>query len=149
MRKLDIFNHIWPKSFHQRLTEVSEIKDITKRSNDVPMMVDLDERFRVMDMFDEYQQILSLASPPLEIIAKPEVATELARIANDGMAELVGKARTMLVVSHALGTIKELCDEAIWLHRGRLIKRGEPDEIIAAYTKFLQVGENAITLEDF
>lgn len=91
MRKLDIFNHIWPKSFHQRLTEVSEIKDITKRSNDVPMMVDLDERFRVMDMFDEYQQILSLASPPLEIIAKPEVATELARIANDGMAELVGK----------------------------------------------------------
>jgi ABC-type polysaccharide/polyol phosphate transport system ATPase subunit len=69
--------------------------------------------------------------------------------AGDKMAELVGKARTMLVVSHALGTIKELCDEAIWLHRGRLIKRGEPDEIIAAYTKFLQVGENAITLEDF
>lgn len=69
--------------------------------------------------------------------------------ASDKMAELVGKARTMLVVSHALGTIKELCDEAIWLHKGKLIKRGEPDEIIAAYTKFLQVGEDAITLEDF
>jgi ABC-type polysaccharide/polyol phosphate transport system ATPase subunit len=69
--------------------------------------------------------------------------------ASDKMDELVAKARTMLVVSHALGTIKELCDEAIWLHKGRLIRRGEPDEIIAAYTKFLQVGENAITLEDF
>jgi ABC-type polysaccharide/polyol phosphate transport system ATPase subunit len=69
--------------------------------------------------------------------------------ASDKMAELVAKARTMLVVSHALGTIKELCDEAIWLHKGKLIKRGEPDEIIAAYTKFLQVGEDAITLEDF
>lgn len=69
--------------------------------------------------------------------------------ASDKMAELVGKARTMLVVSHALGTIKELCDEAIWLHKGKLIKRGEPDEIIAAYTKFLQVGEDAVTLEDF
>jgi len=69
--------------------------------------------------------------------------------ASDKMDELVAKARTMLVVSHALGTIKELCDEAIWLHKGQLIRRGEPDEIIAAYTKFLQVGEDAITLEDF
>ena len=69
--------------------------------------------------------------------------------ASDKMSELVAKARTMLVVSHALGTIKELCDEAIWLHKGRLLGRGDPDEMIAAYTKFLQVGEDAITLEDF
>ena len=69
--------------------------------------------------------------------------------ASDKMQELVGKARTMLVVSHALGTIKELCDEALWLHKGKLVGRGSPDEMIAAYTKFLQVGEDAITLEDF
>jgi lipopolysaccharide transport system ATP-binding protein/teichoic acid transport system ATP-binding protein len=69
--------------------------------------------------------------------------------ASDKMAELVGKARTMLVVSHALGTIKELCDEAIWLHKGKLVGRGTPDEMISGYTKFLQVGEDAITLEDF
>ncbi len=69
--------------------------------------------------------------------------------ASDKMQELVSKARTMLVVSHALGTIKELCDEAIWLHKGKLIRRGEPDAIISEYTKFLQVGEDAITLEDF
>jgi ABC-type polysaccharide/polyol phosphate transport system ATPase subunit len=69
--------------------------------------------------------------------------------AQDKMNELVSKARTMLVVSHALGTIKELCDEAIWLHKGKLVGRGTPDEMIAGYTKFLQVGEDAITLEDF
>jgi ABC-type polysaccharide/polyol phosphate transport system ATPase subunit len=69
--------------------------------------------------------------------------------ASDKMNELVSKARTMLVVSHALGTIKELCDEALWLHQGKLIDRGSPDEMISAYTKFLQVGEDAITLEDF
>ena len=91
MRKLDIFNHIWPKAFHAHLTEVSPIRDITMRSNDVPMMVDLDERFRVMDMFEDYQQVLSLASPPLEIMGPPAVARELAVIANDGMAELVEK----------------------------------------------------------
>ncbi|HEY6797246.1 MAG TPA: ABC transporter ATP-binding protein [Kineosporiaceae bacterium] len=69
--------------------------------------------------------------------------------ASDKMAELVAKAHTMLVVSHALGTIKELCDEAIWLHKGKLVGRGTPDEMITAYTKFLQVGEDSIVLEDF
>ncbi|MBN1239115.1 MAG: amidohydrolase [Gammaproteobacteria bacterium] len=88
MRKLDIFNHIWPKAFHARLEQVSPIRGITKRSNDVPMMVDLDERFRVMDMFDGYQQVLSLASPPLEFMAPPPVAADLAKLGNDGMAEL-------------------------------------------------------------
>ncbi|MFO7286386.1 MAG: amidohydrolase [Gammaproteobacteria bacterium] len=91
MRKLDIFNHIWPKAFHAKLEQTCKIVDITKRSNDVPMMVDLDERFRVMDLFEGYQQVLSLASPPLEVVAPPDVATELARIGNDGMAELVDR----------------------------------------------------------
>ncbi|HEY8520135.1 MAG TPA: amidohydrolase family protein [Gammaproteobacteria bacterium] len=92
MRKLDIFNHIWPKSFHDRLVALSpDIKGIAKRSKDVPMMVDLDERFRVMDLFDDYQQVLSLASPPLEILGPKDRGLELARIANDGMAELVDR----------------------------------------------------------
>jgi ABC-type polysaccharide/polyol phosphate transport system ATPase subunit len=69
--------------------------------------------------------------------------------ASDKMNELVAKARTMLVVSHALGTIKELCDEAIWLHKGKLVGQGTPEQMIADYTRFLQVGEDAITLEDF
>jgi aminocarboxymuconate-semialdehyde decarboxylase len=91
VRKLDIFNHIWPRAFHAKLEQVSPIRDITKRSNDVPMMVDLDERFRVMDTFDDYQQVLSLASPPLEVMAPPPISAELAKIGNDGMAELCGK----------------------------------------------------------
>jgi aminocarboxymuconate-semialdehyde decarboxylase len=54
------------------------------------MLVDLDERFRVMDQFGpDYRQILSLASPPLEVLGGPEVSTQLAQAANDGMAELV------------------------------------------------------------
>ena len=33
----------------------------------VPMLVDLDLRFRVMDAFDGYQQVLSLPTPPIEV----------------------------------------------------------------------------------
>lgn len=65
--------------------------DMTKRSQDVPMIVDLDVRFRVMDLFEGYQQILSIASPPIETMAGPELAVKLAQIANNGMAELVDR----------------------------------------------------------
>lgn len=89
-----MFNHIWPKAFYLRFKEVMpKMMDITRRSEMVPMMVDLDERFRVMDQFEGYCQILSLASPPLELAGSPAISTELARLGNDGMAELVNRHR--------------------------------------------------------
>ena len=53
------------------------------------------------------------------------------------MEELAEKARTMLIVSHGLSTIRDMCDEAIWMH------------VINAYTRFLKVGETPATMEDF
>ena len=93
MRKIDIFNHIWPKPFFDRLVkELGSMSDMTKRSSEVPMMTDLDRRFEVMDMFgEEYQQVLSLASPPLEKFAGPQGALELSRVGSDSMAELCAK----------------------------------------------------------
>ena len=92
MRKIDIFTHIYPVDFFAKLMKVAgTFKDVGKRSRGVPMLVDLDERFRVMDRFDDYQQILSLPTPPLEVMAGPAEATELARSANDGMAQLVAR----------------------------------------------------------
>lgn len=92
MRKIDIFTHIYPRNFYDRMMAVAgDFKDVGKRSRGVPMLFDLDERFRVMDRFDGYQQILSLPTPPLEVMATPEEAIELARVANDGMAELIAR----------------------------------------------------------
>ncbi|WP_353080922.1 ABC transporter ATP-binding protein [Tessaracoccus lapidicaptus] len=65
------------------------------------------------------------------------------------MSELMDSAGTMLLVSHALSTIQELSDEVIWLHKGRLIKRGDPAEVCDAYLEFLKVGDEAIVMEDF
>ncbi|HAV07292.1 MAG TPA: amidohydrolase, partial [Rhodobacteraceae bacterium] len=93
MKKIDVFNHIWPKPFHDALiAHVGETTDITRRSEAVPMMTDLDKRFEVMDLFGEdYCQILSLASPPFEKYADAAKSLELAQIASDGMAELCQK----------------------------------------------------------
>ncbi len=93
MKKIDVFNHIWPKPFHEALiAHVGQTTDITRRSEAVPMMTNLDRRFEVMDMFGpDYQQILSLASPPFEKYADPAKALDLAKVASDSMAELCQK----------------------------------------------------------
>ena len=44
-----------------------------------------------MDEFGDYRQIISLPNPAIEDIAKPDVGLQLARIANDSMAELCRK----------------------------------------------------------
>ncbi len=64
------------------------------------------------------------------------------------MDELMSSARAMFLVSHSLASIRELCDDAVWLHKGQLMMHDTPEKCIAAYTKFLQVGENAFTFED-
>ena len=46
------------------------------------------------------------------------------------MNDLVRNSRTMFLVSHAMSSVKDLCDDSIWLHKGKLMMRGEPDEVI-------------------
>ena len=90
MRKIDVFTHILPEPYVTRMNEVAPgFKDTGKRMRGVPMLVDLDVRFKVMDTFEGYQQILSIATPPIEAYANPVDADDLARRANDGMADLV------------------------------------------------------------
>jgi teichoic acid transport system ATP-binding protein len=64
------------------------------------------------------------------------------------MRELCQEDRTVLLVSHALGTIKELSDAAIWIDKGELKKQGEPEAVVDAYTAFLDVEQDAIAMED-
>jgi ABC-type polysaccharide/polyol phosphate transport system ATPase subunit len=64
------------------------------------------------------------------------------------MHELCQQDRTVVLVSHALGSIEQLCDHAIWMHKGELRMWDEPAAVVEAYTKFLDVGEDAVTMED-
>jgi len=56
-------------------------------------LTSLDARFRMMDEFEGYRQVISLAGPPPEHIA-PDASVELATIANDELAALVVKYPT-------------------------------------------------------
>lgn len=63
--------------------------------------------------------------------------------------ELCRQAKTLLVVSHGLGTIEEICTEAIWLDHGTIMMTGQPTEVVGAYTEFLHVGDASASREDF
>jgi ABC-type polysaccharide/polyol phosphate transport system ATPase subunit len=64
------------------------------------------------------------------------------------MEELMESARAMFLVSHSLGSVRDMCNDCVWLHKGKLMLRADPQTCIDAYTKFLEVGENAFTMED-
>src|SRR6202051_9090 len=90
--KIDLFNHFFPKRFTDQYVKTGVVdQDIGKRVSNIPTLTDLDARFRVMDEFGDYRQVLSMPAPPLEVIAAPDKSPELAKVANDAFAELVRK----------------------------------------------------------
>lgn len=99
VRKIDAFAHILPGRYLQRLEAhlASSISAAQLRyyregifSFD-PVLTDLDARWRRIDAYGDYAQVLVLAVPPLEEVGPPAVAAEFARLANDELAELVAR----------------------------------------------------------
>lgn len=90
--KIDIFNHIYPKPFFDRYINAGSAgKDMGKRVSNIATIVDVESRFRILDEFGEYRQVITLPVPPLEILAGPDKSPQLAREGNDGLAELCRK----------------------------------------------------------
>ena len=118
MKYIDAFNHFFPKQIWDKMLASGGIaRDIGKRMRNIPCIYDLDERFRVMDMFKDknYTQILSLGMPPLDALGTPEETPEFARLGNDGMAELCDKYPDRFsgyVASLALNNVDEAIKEA-------------------------------------
>jgi ABC-type polysaccharide/polyol phosphate transport system, ATPase component len=54
------------------------------------------------------------------------------------MKELINdENRTVVIVSHSLDTIKELCDSVLWMHEGHIKKIGLPNDIVPEYIEFM------------
>ena len=51
------------------------------------------------------------------------------------MKELKKQGKTMVFVTHSLGTVKDFCNRAVWLNNGVIKMDGNPDEVIVAYIK--------------
>ena len=95
MLKIDVFNHIFPKPFFDRLQKALVNRGAVKRWLNIPFLYDLDVRFRMLEEFGpDYRQVLSLSAPPIESINPDrQITIDLARLANDSMADVVGAHR--------------------------------------------------------
>lgn len=51
------------------------------------------------------------------------------------MKELKAQGKTMVFVTHSLGSAKELCDRAVWLNKGHIQLDGDVNEVIDEYLK--------------
>ena len=125
--KIDIFNHIFPKIFYDKMVEVApNHKNIGKRVRGVPVIVDLEARFRMMDQFDDYVQVICLPNPPLEVLGAPEISSKLAKVANDGMVDYVAKYPDRFPEPYAalnFSVSTKFCSHPI----ARLIRKKVPD----------------------
>lgn len=88
-RKIDAFSHILPRPFFERLGALLPRYVNSANIRARPALYDLDARFRIMDRYEGYLQVLTLLSPPIEEVATGQAGIDLARLANDSMAELV------------------------------------------------------------
>jgi predicted TIM-barrel fold metal-dependent hydrolase len=90
--KIDIYTHIMPSKYKNALYKYSD-KFVTEK-NIMEKRITLtqhNERIRILEEFKDVVQVLSVTLPPLEELFNPKEAADLARIANDEMAEWVAK----------------------------------------------------------
>ena len=92
---IDAYNHILPKKYQDTIDKKIKTRNkslpTSNYAKTVPTLIDLDARFSIMDLFDEYMQVISIAGPPSYELSPGPLSTELARMANDELAELVFK----------------------------------------------------------
>lgn len=94
--KIDVFTHVYPPRYKEALYHYCDAHNINIRNEYAiqerrPTLTDYEARIRTLDEFDDVTQVVTVTMPPLEEIAAPKQAAELARIANDELAELVAK----------------------------------------------------------
>ena len=94
---IDIFTHVITPKYLSTLEKMAAdgkippLSDLFLWETQIPGIMDVKDRFKLMDDHPEVTEVISMTGPFLEAIAKPKEAIELARVANDEIAELIVK----------------------------------------------------------
>ncbi len=68
-----------------------------------------------------------------EVLAVGDIAFQLKCL--DRIRDFQKRGKTLLFVSHALQTVEEFCHEVFLIHKGQLVARGDPPDVILQYIK--------------
>jgi predicted TIM-barrel fold metal-dependent hydrolase len=83
---IDAFCHVMPARIYERLSAFSPGNPSLNAFKTLPELWDLERHLALIDEFPDYRQVLSLANPPLELVAGPDDSPDLARFVNDEMS---------------------------------------------------------------
>ncbi|MFZ6004075.1 MAG: ABC transporter ATP-binding protein [Actinomycetota bacterium] len=64
------------------------------------------------------------------------------------MFELCGDGRTIAVVTHGLSLVRSIATTALWLHQGKIVEFGDPDDVVAAYMRYCRIDAAHMDLVD-
>jgi uncharacterized protein len=146
--KIDAYAHIVPPKYREALYKVAP-KMHDQQILFSPPLYDLDRRFRIMDKYEPLRQVLTLGRIPVEHVAGPAKAADLAKRANDEMAELIVKYPDRFVAALATlamnnmnaalkeadRAIKELKFKGVYLHTPVDEKPLDAPEFLPLYEK--------------
>jgi len=122
--KIDIYTHILPVRYKEFLYKRTKggfyLGDVNEAT---PTLWDLNARFNIMDRYEEYKQVITIASPPIEEVLGQNNTVELAKISNDEMAELINKYPDRFVAAVANLPMNSIDDAMKELER-TIIKLG-------------------------
>jgi predicted TIM-barrel fold metal-dependent hydrolase len=99
---IDAYAHISPPRYTEFIRKKYPVMYNNMLGPCVPLY-DMETRFRIMDKFPEVVQVLTIGPvPPIEYFANKQQTVELAKMANDEMAELCLKYRDRFATAIAL-----------------------------------------------
>jgi ABC-type polysaccharide/polyol phosphate transport system ATPase subunit len=55
------------------------------------------------------------------------------------MFELCGNGRTIVLVSHGLSLVRMISTKVLWLHQGRVVEFGDPEDVVSRYMRFCRI----------
>ncbi len=67
---------------------------------------------------------------------------------SEKMADLCSQGRTIVLVSHGLSAVRSMATHGVWLHQGRIVEYGDPDDVVAAYMRYCRLEASELVLDD-
>jgi ABC-type polysaccharide/polyol phosphate transport system ATPase subunit len=130
-----------------RRAQIDEIYDDVVEYAELEEAIDRPVKTYSSGMFSRLAFSVSMHLDP-DILLLDEVLAvgdEAFRIKSmQAMRDLVDRSGTIVFVSHALGSVAEFCDRALWLERGEIRETGPAEEVVALYREHQRVGSGVI-----
>lgn len=122
-----------PENLEKKIAEIAEFTELGE-AMDRPI------RYYSAGMLVRLAFAISTAIEP-EILLVDEIlaAGDLAFVekARRRMEELMKQSAILVMVSHSLKSLEQICNKAIWMDHGQIRQSGTPSEIVAAYCEYM------------